>query len=489
MKAIISPLNSLTERIKDYATAEATALKDDPMDYLEQISVKMKNELDSLRRRISAMQKLRESLSKSVTTNDLIRAVADELNSSPDIDAGLVLLVNPGKALATLYPLFPKEQFSKREFIFGEGGLSLNRLQIESSVYREQLSDSRNLNEAEKFFMEKGYQSSFTAAVVNEGTFFGLISVASKGQGGLSKENFSFIENIASLMGLKLAYMQLCSDFKQKREELVEFKHVGREKIDQQIAELKATYSQTVQHGKMASLGLLSAGIAHELNNPIGGILGYTQLILNKLRKSTVTNEDIENSIKYLELMEKDSKRCQWIVTNLLNFARKPLDERKAIDIKDVISNTIGMMEYQLTKNHIKVSVDLPPEGLKKVKGNANELQQVFTNLIQNAQDAMPDGGEVTIVGRNKSDTNYGVSLGYIELLFKDAGCGIAKEDLSKIFDPFFTSKIGQSGTGLGLSISYTIVSSHGGFISVESQEGEGTTFIVTLPAISEPMT
>ncbi|MCM8795390.1 MAG: ATP-binding protein [Candidatus Omnitrophica bacterium] len=489
-RSVELPLDSLVNKVRGYIKINTPLLENNPIGYLDRVTMEMKKELDAERVRVSAMQKLHELIFKAYRQNDLIDAVAKGLSFIPHIEGGLVLLTNREKTKATLYPLIPKDIIPRKEFILGEGGISLSQIKIVSPVYREQLINSNNLNELEKVFTEKNYFSSLTVAIKNEEDFFGLLGLAIKEKGNFLKEDTVFLENVADLMGLKLANMQLAGELRQKREEIIELKHSHKEYIDrkmaEQIAELKNIYSQLIQTGKMASLGRLSAGIAHELNNPIGGILGYTQLVLTKLKKPNLTCQDIENIIGILEMMEKESKRCQWIVSNLLNFARKPLDERRPLDVKEVIDNTISMMEYQLVKNNIKVSLSFPPDGLKKINGNANELQQVFTNLIQNAQDAMPEGGELTITGNNKLDSRYSPPREYIELVFSDTGVGIPKENLDKIFDPFFSSKIGKIGTGLGLSISYAIISSHHGYIKVESQEGKGTTFSIILPVIKE---
>ncbi|MFC1577371.1 sensor histidine kinase, partial [Candidatus Omnitrophota bacterium] len=205
-----------------------------------------------------------------------------------------------------------------------------------------------------------------------------------------------------------------------------------------------------------------------------------------KLKDSSPSQEIVDLSVKYLEMVEKESKRCQWIISNLLNFSRKPTDEMEGVSLKDVVDSTVSMLEYQLSQKNVRVEAVFPPEGLKPVKGNANQLQQVFTNLVQNAQDAMLSGGKIKIVGENKQDKKYRPPFEYVEVRVSDAGSGISKESIDKIFDPFYTSKVGKSGTGLGLSITHTIVSNHRGTIKVESEEGKGTTFVISIPALKE---
>jgi len=481
----IKPLDSFALRLKGiFNAAEAFSL-DDSISFIDKASVSIKEEMEGLKTRLISLQRFNESLGKAITTNDLIKNISEALKSLPYLEAGLVLLINRDKTTANIYPLFPKDIAQKKEFNFIQKGYSLADLKIESPVISEDLAAKAGPNELEAIFKEKAYVKALTVPVRDNGAFLGLLCVATRLASPLDKD-LKFIECLALLSGIKLAAMQMSLELDQKKQEISEIKSTGKEQIASQISEMKATYSQVVQQGKMASMGLLSAGIAHELNNPIGGILGYTQLILSKLKSPEITKEKIDSVIKYLELMERDSKRCQWIVSNLLNFARKPLDERLPLDIRDVINNTIGIMEYQLNKVNVRVNVTSSDENINKITGNANELQQVFTNLIQNAADAMPEsGGEIFITVKNRAAT-YGSFGDYVEVRVQDTGAGIPKENLGKIFDPFFTSKLGKSGTGLGLSITYTIVSSHAGTIKVESEEGKGTAFILTFPATKE---
>ncbi len=241
--------------------------------------------------------------------------------------------------------------------------------------------------------------------------------------------------------------------------------------------ELMRAHEQMVRQEKLASVGQLAAGVSHELNNPLGGILGFSQLILEKMRRNGLdktTPEDFDNYIKRLSQVEQAALRCKTIVENLLKFARKSASEVKPLDINQVLEDTLTFTRHQLEINKVQVEKTLSP-GLPQTRGNEHQLQQVFTNLMINAQQAMGNGGKLSISTKAED--------GYIEVGFADTGTGIAPEIISKIFDPFFTTKpIGQ-GTGLGLSVSYGIVRDMGGKITVESRVGQGSTFRIWLPA------
>lgn len=252
--------------------------------------------------------------------------------------------------------------------------------------------------------------------------------------------------------------------------------------LEQSLAELKETQAKMVQTGKLAAVGQLAAGVAHELNNPIVGILGYSQYALEKIRGKTpaqIVEKDLENYAKYVGYIEHESQRCKVIIQNLLNFSRKGTTTLVVTDVNKVIETTFALLTHQMQMHNVRLVPQLEP-GLPGVSGNATELQQVFTNIIINAQKAMEKGGSITVTTRMKDVAAESDEA--IEILFTDTGCGIPRENLAKIFDPFFTTRKVGEGTGLGLSLSHGIVKNHGGEIAVESTVGQGTTFTITLP-------
>jgi two-component system, NtrC family, sensor kinase len=224
-----------------------------------------------------------------------------------------------------------------------------------------------------------------------------------------------------------------------------------------------------LQHSeKMASIGLLAAGVAHEVNTPLAGISSYTQLLLGQVEPGDPLHP-------LLEKIEKQSFRAAKIINNLLNFARSGTTEFEPLDVNKLLLDVLSLLEHQLEGSHIKVRRELGSD-LPAVRGNENRLQQVFFNLILNARDAMPRGGWLTLVTRADEDA--------VVVEFKDTGVGIKREDIKRIYDPFFTTKGIGRGTGLGLSVTYGILQEHGGAIFVDSVAGQGTTFQVALPPL-----
>jgi signal transduction histidine kinase len=225
-----------------------------------------------------------------------------------------------------------------------------------------------------------------------------------------------------------------------------------------------------VQSEKMSAFGQLSAGIAHEVKNPLTGILGYAQLTKRKF------NPD-DPLYKNLEVIEKETKRCRSIIDNLMRFARAEHSEKQPTDVAQTIRDAVAIVDHQLGIKQVAIELDVPPD-LPRVNANANQLQQVVMNLMINAQQALEGKpGRVRVAVRADIP-------GRLSIEVSDDGPGIAPEIQSRIFEPFFSTKAAGEGTGLGLSVSYGIIKDHDGDISVKSAPGQGSTFLITLPAI-----
>ncbi len=233
------------------------------------------------------------------------------------------------------------------------------------------------------------------------------------------------------------------------------------------VNKLQATQQELLQKEKLASMGQLAAGIAHEINNPLGTIMLFSDVMYKEADEDDPRRED-------LNMIISETKRCQLIVANLLNFARQQDVLAQQTDVHLLMDQTIKGFEQQPTFNDIEVirkySLDLPI-----IQADPDQLQQVFINLITNAAEAMEGGGTLIISTRTIDHKS-------IEIKFTDTGSGIPRDDLHKIFTPFYTTKVLGKGTGLGLSIVYGIIKMHRGQIAVQSKIWEGTTFTITLP-------
>lgn len=239
------------------------------------------------------------------------------------------------------------------------------------------------------------------------------------------------------------------------------------------ITEEKRLQQELIQQEKMVAIGMLAGGVAHEINNPLGGIIAFSQLIKRDLKDDDPLYGDIEE-------IETAALRCKKIVQDLLDFSRVSAGKKKHwLDVNPLIEKVIPFIKMELRSLNINLNTKFA-EGLSRIYGDANRLEQVFLNLLTNACQSMSQGGRLG-VKTYSSDDNSAIC---VEVT--DTGCGIPKEDRSRVFDPFFTTKRPGKGTGLGLSISYRIIREHGGKIKVSSQPGRGSAFTVYLPTVRE---
>ncbi|WP_321492805.1 ATP-binding protein [uncultured Desulfobacter sp.] len=243
--------------------------------------------------------------------------------------------------------------------------------------------------------------------------------------------------------------------------------------FNQMVRELDEKQEQLVQSRKLASIGTFTSGIAHEINNPLNNI----SLTADGLLDAFDDLSDTEAREMIQDILIQTS-RASNVVKNLLDFSRSDQTHMSRITIPEVISGTLGLIRNQLMVHKIRLTTDIP-DNLPAIQGNLHNLEQVFINLFSNAMAAMADGGDIHVSANVQDD-------GSIRILFKDSGQGISQENLAQIFDPFFTTKAVGQGTGLGLSIVYGIIKKHSGSVAVESGNGQGACFIITLPTAQD---
>jgi two-component system, NtrC family, sensor kinase len=251
-----------------------------------------------------------------------------------------------------------------------------------------------------------------------------------------------------------------------------DMRQIGRLIIFDDVTDRDELERRLVQADKLSSIGLLAAGVAHEVNTPLAVISTYAQMLAKQI------SEDEQKS-KLLDKIAKQTFRASEIVNSLLSFSRTSPTEFVEVDVSKVLHETLNLVEHQLKKSGVEVKVQVPA-ALPAVKGNAGKLQQVFLNLFLNARDAMDSGGTLSVHAWSEE--------GFARIDVADSGQGIAPEHLERIYDPFFTTKAARKGTGLGLSVTYGIVREHGGSIEVESRPGAGSRFRVELPLARKPV-
>ncbi len=296
-----------------------------------------------------------------------------------------------------------------------------------------------------------GINSIMAVPLWQSNTMTGILTVLNK-KGGVSfdKNDLRLFTVFSSLSAAALQNASLYSDLKAK------------------MNELKLTQEQLIHSTKMAAIGELAANVAHEINNPLTSVLGYTTHLLKTLPLQ-------ESPRRILGMMEQETLRVRKIIRNLLDFARHKPSSMQPGDLAIPLRETVALVQGVADAASVVIQEDYPPASLA-VNMDQNEMKQVFINIVNNALQAMPRGGELRIRLDRVNDQELVVE-------FSDTGTGIAPENVDKIFEPFFSTKSSGDGTGLGLSISYRIVRNHGGRIETKSEAGKGTVFSVFLPS------
>ena len=280
--------------------------------------------------------------------------------------------------------------------------------------------------------------------------------------GGIEKDEVL----LATKAGQEIPVAWACSPMRDDEGAIIGIVGVGRD-----LTERRRLLAQVIQSAKMASLGVMAGGIAHEIRNPLAISSAAAQLLLDE-------PENAQLHAECAERIHSGIQRASYIIENLLKFARPPEERMAAVDVNEALEGTLSLLSNQIMVQRIELTEAFTSRQ-PRVWGNKSLLQQVFSNLILNACNAMPDGGQLTVTTRLDDDEQ-------MEILFTDSGCGIGPEDQDLIFDPFFTTMPVGQGTGLGLTISYAIIQQQGGTIEVESEVGQGTSFTVTLPLMDD---
>ncbi len=337
----------------------------------------------------------------------------------------------------------------------GRGLLGRSFITSETKVLND-LSDLQNDPYAD-LLTEEGIRSAIYVPLVSKGKPVGAMVITSQSTFDLSNDYLEFLSAIGNQIGVAVENAALYENLKKAYQEL------------------KEAQEQVIAQEKLASLGKLSATIAHEINNPLAAVLTYNRLMIKQNRTGRLTPERKDDIARYLSIMESETARCGEIVKNLLAFSRQSKINIENKNIKEIVDRTLTLLSHDLGMKDVKVvkhiNADLP-----EVQCDFKQIQQALLNVVGNASEAMVGGGVLTMAAKcSKEGRN-------MEIKISDTGCGIQKKHLKDIFEPFFTTKEEGKGVGLGLSVVYGIVTRHRGTIEVESEPGEGTTFTIHLP-------
>ncbi len=306
------------------------------------------------------------------------------------------------------------------------------------------------------------------------------LSLLVEGMNRLSKGDMEYRIKISSKDEIGLlanSFNLMAEEIKQYKEKMENWTKTLEQEVQKKTAEIVKAQEHMINAEKLASLGRMAAGVAHELNSPLTGIVTFGHLLLNRLPPENT--QDIED----VKIIIEQAERCSNIVRGLLGFSRRTAAEKTMVDINKLIENTVLIVKNQAKFHNIVFELDLDDK-IPQIIGDHNQIQQVFLNLLINAADAMDEGGKIYIASRmTERDRKR-----FVEIEFTDTGHGIPEEIQGRIFEPFFTTKPVGTGTGLGLSVSYGIIRKHEGYIFVKSEVGKGSSFFIQLPAPENKM-
>ncbi|MCS7010567.1 MAG: ATP-binding protein, partial [Anaerolineales bacterium] len=312
--------------------------------------------------------------------------------------------------------------------------------------------------------------SELCVALKDGETVLGAIDVESSRTHAFTQSDVLVLESLAGILGSVIARARQYQDLRSTVDEL----ELARLELQQRMVAQQAAETRLFQAAKLAAVGEMAAGIAHELNNPLTTVIGFTELAFESPNLPDEVRSD-------LAVVLQEAKRARSVVRRLLDFARQTESVRTRCDLNEIVADALMLTHHLLRTGGITVHTRYT-ESLPWVSVDSNQIKQVILNLVHNAMHAMPEGGDLfieTFAQARRGHPGVAVSV-------RDTGVGIPQENLGRVFEPFFTTRADKGGVGLGLSVSYGIIVDHGGEIDVFSQVGQGATFTIWLPVESE---
>ncbi len=409
--------------------------------------------------RLGILRAVSNTVSSSLDLAEILDNTIDRMLEIPEPDSMRIYLVDEEKTGLDLVAHkgfsspFTSHNYMKYRKI-GDGLLG------KTAVTGEVVLVDNLLRENDPYadcFIEEGLQTSAYIPLVSKGETVGVMAISSHTEYKFSNYHIGLLSAIGNHIGVAVENVHLYN----------EAKHAYQE--------LKEAQEQVIRAEKLASLGKLSATIAHEINNPLAAILTYIKLMMKLIDRDKFNADKIENISRYLDTMESETSRCGEIVKNLLAFSRQSKITIEPHNIEDIIDKTLMLIMHDLGMKEIRLVKKIEPD-LPHVQCDFKQIQQAFLNLMGNASEAMSKGGILTL------EVALSKKKGFVDINISDTGCGIQKKDLQEIFEPFFTTKEEGQGVGLGLSVVFGIITRHKGTIKVESKQGKGTVFKIRLP-------
>jgi two-component system NtrC family sensor kinase len=410
--------------------------------------------------RLAVMYRLINDLVSVTDLTELMDRTAERVLEIIKADRALIMLVDDQsgellpqatcrrKGLGSGDEISFSKTISRRVFETGE-----------SILTSDAMKDGRFLS-SDSIILNR-IRSTLCVPIKTKDRILGIIHVDTLGNVmGFSQEDLELLAAMGYQIGIAVENAKLITDLRKAN------------------VELKEQQAQLIEAEKLALLGKIAGGVAHEINNPIMSVLGFAGMARRKLSEEILGPGNKEACIHYLNVVQEEAQRCIQIAENISNFYRRRHSEKAPMDLNAVLEAALNVANFHMNQGQIEIVRNLKPD-LPYVLASRGLIQQVIVNLALNARDAMEEGGTLTVSTEPENDS-------WVRLKISDTGCGIKPEDIPKIFLPLFTTKGEGKGTGLGLSISHDIIKNHNGSIEVESVLGKGTTFTIRLPTANE---
>jgi two-component system NtrC family sensor kinase len=473
--AILTDSDELSEDFKDDSPMVQPASDHDPVDRSTVEITLPPKELESLVAlpdqaelsilykaylRLAVMYQLINDLVTVTDLGQLMNRTAERVLDIIKADRSLIMLVDDQSG-----ELVPQATHQRKGLEYGDG-ISFSRTISrrvfetgESLLTSDAMKDGR-FKSSDSIILNR-IRSTLCVPIKTKDRILGIIHVDTLGKVmGFSQEDLELLAAMGNQIGIAVENAKLVTDLRKAN------------------VELKEQQAQLIEAEKLALLGKIAGGVAHEINNPIMSVLGFAGMACKRLQDGVPEPEKSNECIHYLSIVQEEAQRCIQIVENISQFYRRKQSDMAPIDPNEVIEEALSVAKFHMSHSRIEVVRNLSPY-LPQIMANRGLIQQVLVNIILNARDAMEQGGTLTVSTDHEN-------CPWVTLKISDTGCGIKPEDIRKIFLPLFTTKGEGKGTGLGLSISQDIIKSHNGTLEVESVLGKGTTFTIRLPTANE---
>lgn len=438
-------------------------------------------EIDEKARQIALIHEITKAINAALDLEKIFSILAEEIDKVVFYDRLTIAFIDEKDPKMIRFDFIAPEDSS----VHFKGQM----LPIEQTKYAECITskepilicdiDGENLSPHNEHLLYEKIQSCLIIPILTQSTPIGFFALASKTPNSYDENDKETLKQIAEALAVAVEHSHLYNRISKFAEEL-------EEKIKERTKELENAQMKLVQTEKLAATGKLAANLAHEINNPLGIMKNYVRMISDTIRFNPVLSKDNSGKtlIENISVVKEELDRIARIVSNLLNFYKAPDTQKINVDINSEIDQLVNLMKNVFDKRGIKLELILD-RNLPQILVPQDAMRQILLNLFRNAEDAMENGGALTVSTSLQKSEFASNNKSNIILSVKDTGCGIPYHHLNKIFDPFFTTKK-EKGTGLGLSVTYGLVQSIGGTIEVDSILKRGTTFKITIPVENE---